>query len=610
MGCHRWGKAAVSELAALLILCCSPTNAQRIIKTVVGTDWIFQGDGRPALDAALGNVHLGLATDLDGNVLIADQSNHIVWRILSNLQRVAGNGVQGYSGDGGSATDASLSNPEGVAIDPQGNIYIADLSNHRIRKVSTDGRMSTVAGNGRSGFSGEGGPAVQAALSGPNSVAVDGVGNLLIADTGNHRIRKVSPNGIITTVAGNGQSGYSGDGERALQAALMSPTGVAFDAIGNIFIADRFNHRIRKVSPDGIITTVAGDGRGAFSGDGRAATAASLRLPKAVIADSIGNLYIADTANSRIRKVRPDGTILTFAGGGAAEDGTGATSASVPLPDSVASDHLGNIYISQRGGVVRRLDDQGFITRIAGNGSFRSVIEGAAATNAYLFFPRGVTLDREANLYIADSSNAAVRRVAAAGHISTLAGTGLPACSSDNQSSTLSNVGKPDAVTVDNTGSLYFVDSTCNSVRQIKQDGTLATVVGTPYLDGPVTGTTLNGPSDITFDSTGNLFIAERQGHRILKVSTNGVVSVVAGSGRAGFSGDNGPAVAAQLNMRSGIASGPAGDLFIADTNNQRIRRLTPGGMILTVAGNGSRGFSGDRGPAIRASLNSPQRVS
>ena len=228
--------------------------------------------------------------------------------------------VAGYVplGDGGAATAAALMNPGGVAVDAAGTLYIADTDNNRIRKVTTAGVITTVAGNGLAGAGGDGGQAVFASLHSPHGVAVDAAGNLYIADTDNNRIRKVTPAGIITTVAGTGISGHSGDGGPATAARLNYPVGVAVDAAGNLYIADTGNSRIRKVTPAGVITTLAGTGIGGYSGDGGPATAAQLKYPFGVAVDAAGNLYIADSGNNSIRKVTPAGIITTVAGNGTA----------------------------------------------------------------------------------------------------------------------------------------------------------------------------------------------------------------------------------------------------------------------------------------------------
>ncbi|HMF36072.1 MAG TPA: Ig-like domain repeat protein, partial [Isosphaeraceae bacterium] len=278
------------------------------------------------------------------------------------ITRVAGNkdGEAGFGGDGGPASQAQLNQPEGVATDASGNLYIADTDNNRIRKISPDGIISTVAGNGMPGYNDDGIKATDAKLNAPTGVAVDAQGNLFIADTGNNRIRKISPDGIISTVAGNGISGYNepkgvSDGIKATDAMLNAPMGVAVDAQGNLFIADTGNDRIREVRTDGKIITIAGDA--GFSGDGGPASQAELNHPEGVAVDASGNLYIADTGNNRIRKISPDGTIVTIAGNG--------TPAILNAPTGIAVGASGNLYIADTGNNrIRVVDPSGSITTL------------------------------------------------------------------------------------------------------------------------------------------------------------------------------------------------------------------------------------------------------
>ena len=337
------------------------------------------------------------------------------------IKTVAGNGTAGYSGDGGSATSAQLNGPNGVAVDAIGNLFIADFENSVIRKVSISGVITTVAGKGTPRYSGDGGSATSAELNTPNGVTVDTSGNLFIADWGNNRIRKVNTSGVITTVAGNGTKGHSGDGGSATAAELSWPSGVAVDASGNIFIADQTNHKIRMVNTSGVITTVAGNGYGSgsnyggYSGDGDSATAAELNNPVGVAVDTSGNLFIADMGNNRIRKVSSSGIISTVAGNGSkgnGGDGGSATAAKLNSPTSVVVDANGNLFIADRFNYrIRKVSTKGIITTIAGNGIYGYNGDGGSATSAELFNPHGVAMDASGNLFIADETNQRIRKV-------------------------------------------------------------------------------------------------------------------------------------------------------------------------------------------------------
>jgi hypothetical protein len=334
--------------------------------------------------------------DGTGNLFITDAGNYRIRKVSPSgiITTVAGNGTHGFSGDGGPATSAQLSGPLGMAVDGTSNLFIADAGNYRIRKVSPSGIITTVAGNGNYGDSGDGGPATSAQLSDPYSVAVDGAGNVFIADTDSSRIRRVSPSGIITTVAGNGSYGYSGDGGPATSAQLDSPRGVTVDGVSNLFIADTYNSRIRKVSPSGIITTVAGNGIYGVSGDGGLATSAQLSYPSSVAVDGVGNLFIAD--GGAIRKVSSSGLITTIA--------------TLGLYASAAVDAAGNLFIADSGNNdVSRVSPSGVITTVASNGSYGYLGDGGQATSAQFFQPAGVAVDAAGRVYISDGGNNAIR---------------------------------------------------------------------------------------------------------------------------------------------------------------------------------------------------------
>jgi RHS repeat-associated protein len=331
-------------------------NNVYIIKTVAGNgNWVFNGDGGLAVNASL--YASSIAVDSAGNIYIADPLNYRIRKIDTNgiITTVAGNGIRDFNGDGGPATDASLFDPKGVAVDSTGNIYIADYGSNRIRKVDTSGIITTIAGSGEGGiygdvgFSGDGGPATDAILYSPLSVAVDSAGNIYFLDLGNYRIRKVDTSGIITTVAGNGINSVSGDGGLAVNASISAST-LAVDNSGNIYIADPYNNRIRKVDTSGIITTVAGGGNPPdYLGDGGPATDAYLCNPSGIAMDSSGDIYIGDKCHHRIRKVDTSGIITTVAGIGEigfSGDGGPAIDATLYHPNRVAVNSNGDIFIA------------------------------------------------------------------------------------------------------------------------------------------------------------------------------------------------------------------------------------------------------------------------
>lgn len=335
------------------------------------------------------------------------------------ITTIAGNGTNDFSGDNGPANKASLNQPNNVLVDASGDLLIADRYNNRIRLVNTNGIITTIAGTGAQGFSGDGEAATNATLNSPNSISFDGFGNLFIADTGNGRIRKLDTNGIIRTVAGTGTAGYSGDHGQATNARLYYPYGVVADSAGNFFIADYYNNRIRKVNTSGIITTVAGNGIAGYNGDGGAATSARIFQPAGVALDNKGNLYIADQFNNRIRKVDTNGIITTVAGqgptgsnGSYSGDGGAATNASLYWPNGVAVDTAGNLFIADFGNNrIRRVDTNGIITTAAGSGDSAYSGDGGASTNAGLFYPLHMTTDALGNLFISDSSHNVIREV-------------------------------------------------------------------------------------------------------------------------------------------------------------------------------------------------------
>ena len=334
------------------------------------------------------------------------------------IMTIAGSGKPGFAGDGGPALAGQLRSMDQVAVDGQGNVYIADFENRRVRKVSASGTITTFAGrDGGGAFPANGSRATSARLDAPHGVAVDAQGNVYVSDTNNGRVYRVTPGGTITTFAGTGQSSFSGDGGPATSARLYGPAGLAVDGQGNVYIADSYNQRVRKVSPSGTITTFAGTGKQGTSGNGGPATSAQLSYPSAVAADAQGNVYISGTSESRVRKVSRAGTITAFAGKGAgvfSGDGGPATSAGLKQPTGVAADGQGNVYIADTANYrVRKVSPSGTITTFAGTGAGGFSGDGGPATSAHLFSPHGVAVDGKGNVYVADTANYRVRKVGA-----------------------------------------------------------------------------------------------------------------------------------------------------------------------------------------------------
>jgi sugar lactone lactonase YvrE len=554
--------------------------------------------------ASLGGGSNGTTVALDsaGNLFLNSPEYNVVLRLSAQtgaLTLVAGNGTAGFSGDNGPATSAQLNGPAGVAVDSLGNIYIADSNNNRIRKVS-NGTITTVAGNGDYGFSGDNGPATSASLT-PYGLAADSTGTLYIADFDNSLIRKVS-NGVITTVAGDGTFGFSGDNGPPRSAQLYQPTGVAVDSVGNIYIADTSNNRIRKVS-NGVITTLAGNGTPDFGGDGGPATSAEVLQPTGVAVDSVGNVYLAVV--DRVRRVS-NGIISTVAGGGSTlGDGGPAINAQlVGIANlwGITVDPSGNLFIADGNQRIRKVSN-GLITTVAGGGA--TIGDGGPAAQAQLASPRGVALDSTGNMYIADTYSHRIRKVSN-GAIATVAGNGSYGFSGDNGPATMAQLDHPSGVAVDPNGNLYVIDYNNFRIRKVSS-GLITTVAGGGSLSGdsiPATSANLSGPLGIAVDLSGNLYISDESTNRVRKVS-NGVITTIAGNGTGGFAGDNGPATSAQLSEPSGLAVDSAGNLYIADTRNARIRRVS-GGVITTLAGGGS--ILGD-GVATDVQLGGPTAI-
>ena len=594
------------------------------IDTIAGIGIGAVGDGSPATEAILNEPH-GVAVDGDGNVYIADGGNNRIRKVdaaTGIISTIAGTGEEDGGGDGGPATQAPLRWPGGIAVDGDGNIYIAESGSSRIRKVdAASGVINTIAGTGEWNYGGDSGPATHAKLNNPRGVAIDGDGNVYIADGGNNRIRKVdAATGFISTIAGTGNQDDGGDGGPATQAHLNGPHGVALDAAGNVYIGDYYGHRVRKVdAATGTITTFAGLGwPPGYSGDGGPATEARLGEASGVSVDGSGNVYIADTGNHRIRKVdAATGTISTLAGTGEVRDGGPATNSRLVHPRSVAVDGTGHVYIADIWShSIRRVDAfTGTISTVAGTGESGDGGDGGPAIEAHLRHPRGVAVDGAGNVYISDSANQRIRRVDAATRIiSTIAGSGHWDYGGDGGPATEAHLRHPRGVAVDGDGNLYISDSGNHCIRKVDAaTGTISTIAGTGEWGysgdgGPATRAQLSEPEGVAVDGDGNVYIADAGSNRIRKVdAATGIISTFAGTGEWGYSGDGGPATQAHFEEPRRVALDGDGHLYIADYWNHRIRRVDAfTGTISTIAGTGEWDYGGDGGPATSARFRNP----
>jgi sugar lactone lactonase YvrE len=496
-------------------------TATGVVTTLAGTVGMYgSADGTGA--AAHFNHPSGVVVDSAGNIYVADNLNHTIRKVTAAgvVTTLAGTAGMAGSVDGTGAA-ARFNFPAGVAIDSAGNVYVADLGNRTIRKVTAGGVVTTLAGTaGMEG--GTDGTGAAARFNGPFGVAVDSAGNVYVADVNNHTIRKVTPAGVVTTLAGTAGMAGSVDGTGA-DARLGGPTGVAVDSGGDVYVADQFNSTIRKVAPAGVVTTLAGAASMSGSTDGTGADARFSR-PTGVAVDRAGNVYVADENNQAIRNVTPAGVVTTLASLGG-------------FPFGVAVDSAGNVYVAvYLGAIIAKVTPSGVITTLAGSAYMRGYADGTG--DAALFEgPRSAAVDSVGNVYVAD--NETIRKVTATGVVTTLAGTAGMAGSADGMGAT-ARFSNPEGVAVDSAGNVYVADQFNHAIRKVTSAGVVTTLAGTAGMSGSADGmgaaARFNGPAGVAVDTAGNVYVADQNNSTIRRVTPTGVTTTVAGTaGAAGI---------------------------------------------------------------------------
>ena len=505
----------------------------------------------------------------------------------------------------------TLNGPQQLALDVSGNLFIADQGNHRVREVKTNGVIITVAGSGGYNYNGDGIPATNANINVPNGVAVDANGNLFIADDYNYRVREVGTNGIITTVAGNGSSAYSGDGGPATNAGISYPTGLALDASGNLFVGDGHGE-LREVSSNGIITTCAGNASlpySPYSGDGGPATNAGGSFADPFV-DANGNVFVADYWNNRIHDLggAPTLTLNNVTANNAGYYQVVVIGPSGSVTSSVA---FLNVGLPTLGSVAVNISPVGAV-----NAGAQWALDGGTWQNSGVLISN-VSLGVHTVLFspitgwiTPNSQTVGV----VAGQTTNVSATYVQATQITQQpTNQVVMVGGAATFSVSVSGSGPFTYQWLFNSNNITTNGIITTVAGNGTNgysgDGGVaTGARLYNPDGVAGDAFGNFFIADLNNNRIRKVDRNGIITTVAGGGTGGL-GDGGAATNATLNSPRGLVLDANGNLFIGDSGNNRVRKVSTNGIIMTFAGNGTGGFSGDGAAATNATLNDPEQL-
>jgi sugar lactone lactonase YvrE len=578
--------------ASICVLFAVPLSAQVVyepyyFKTLAGNAGPGSADGTGS--SARFNNPSGVAADSAGNLFVADTSNHTIRKITSagivtTLAGLAGS-VGSADGTGGSAR---FNNPSGIAVDGAGNVYVADYANHMIRKITSAGLVTTLAGS--AGISGSiDGTGTTARFNYPYGLAVDSAGNVYVADSSNQTIRKITSAGVVTTLAGLVDTIGSTDGSGSA-ARFNNPSGVAVDGAGNLYVADTSNHTIRAITAAGVVTTVAGLAGTAGAVDGTGTTA-RFNYPYGLAVDSAGNVYVADSSNQTIRKITSAGVVTTLAGlagSAGAADGTGSA-ARFSDPHGVTVDGVGNVFVADSANeTIRQITSAADVSTLAGLAGSSTSIGSADGVGSAARFnnPTGVAADGTGNLYVADNGNHTIRKITPDGAVTTLAGlAGVPG--SADGVGTAARFNFPQGLAVDSQANVYVADYNNRAIRKISPGGVVTTVAGGSYgySDGTGSAAQFIDPYAVAVGADGTVYVADYGAFTIRKINSAGTVTTLAGLG--GNSGHvNGFGSAARFGNVSGVAVDSAGNVYVTDP--QTIRKITPAGLVTTVGGSDS----------------------
>lgn len=535
-------------------------------------------------EAARFNTPYGVAVDGSGNVYVIERWNHALRKITpaGNVTTLAGKLGSAGSADG-SGAGAGFFAPAGLDIDDSGNIYVADTGNAAIRKVTPGGTVTTLAGlKGAPGSLDGFGD--QARFHHPWDVAADRAGNVYVADLSNHAIRRITPDGRVTTIAGQLGSEGQADGT-GVDARFEFPWSVDVDDAGNVYVADTWNHTIRRITPAGVVTTVVGRADSPGRRDGQGA-AARLDVPSGIIVDPSGGLFVTDRYNQAIRYINPQLVTMFFAGSvpeSGEVNGTG-TSARFWYPMGITTDPAGNIYVSANA-TIRRITPAGVVTTVAGRFGEPGSADGTGSA-ARFDSPIGVASDAAGNIYIADRDNHTIRKMTPAGVVTTIAGVAGQSGYADGTGAQ-ARFHTPHGMAIDHLGNLYVADTYNHRIRIIEPTGVVATVAGSGAASGfDAVGqrASFNYPTGLAVDASRNVYVADWGNHTIRKIAPNGTVTTLAGSRGFAFQRD-GNGSFAYFDRPYGIAARPDGTLFVVQENGHNVRRIDPNANVTTVSG-------------------------